>query len=470
MQAGYYDHARPEVLELIPTSARRVLEVGCGSGALGAALKQRQECYVAGMEFDGDAAATAREVLDYVRCGDAETSQLPKEIIGERFDCLVCADVLEHLHDPEEFLRYALKHWCTPDCTIVLSLPNARHWTIIARLLDGNFGYEDAGLLDRTHLRFFTRREAEMLLWRAGFDLPQVQAVVDPAYAKWEARGRPRQVTAGGNSFTVATAADAEELFVYQWLLTAKHREQQPQVSIIIPVWNQLPYTQECLATLAQTTDPERTQIIVVDNGSDDGTCEWLEAWRGENRVVCRFSENRGFAAACNAGLREATGEVQILLNNDTHLTPGWLERLCEPLLSDEQAGAAGPVSNYVSGPQQVATNCQRPDQVDGFAWEWMKANAGAAVEVGRLVGFCLALRQAAVAEIGLLDERFGIGTYEDDDYCRRLQQAGYKLLIAPGSFVWHYGNRTFAGNGLSMEAIQAENGKLFAEKWEATK
>ena len=465
--AGYFDHARPEVLTLVPQAARRILDVGCGVGALGAALKQRQECKVVGLELDGEAVTAAREVLDIAIHGDAEEFAIPD--LRQKFDCAVCADVLEHLRNPQDVLR-KITDALDEDGTLVVSIPNARHWTIIARLLDGNFGYEDAGLLDRTHLRFFTRREAEMLLWRAGFDLPQVQAVVDPAYAKWEERGRPRQVTAGGHSFTVATPADAEELFVYQWLLTAKRRAQQPPVSIIIPVWNQLPYTQECLATLAQTTDPARTQIIVVDNGSEDGTGEWLEGWRGDGRVVCRFGENRGFAAACNEGLRQATGDVQILLNNDTHLTPGWLERLCETLLRDEQAGAAGPVSNYVSGPQQVATNCQRPDQVDGFAWEWMKANAGTAVETGRLIGFCLALRKEAVEKIGLLDERFGIGTYEDDDYCRRLQQAGYKLLIAPGSFVWHYGNRTFAGNGLSMEAIQAENGKLFAEKWEASK
>lgn len=463
MQAGYYDHARPEVLGLIPTSARRVLDVGCGSGELGKALKARQECEVYGVDVNPVAVSQAMLSLNRAECVDIETDTA----WGMGFDCIIAADVLEHLRDPEAVLR-ALAKCLTDDGTLVVSVPNARNWTVLARLLDGNFGYEDAGLLDRTHLRFFTRREAEMLLWRAGFCAPEVRAVADPTRERWIASGRPRQITTTGGAFTVATEDDAEELFAYQWLLTAKRRAPQPRASIIIPVWNQLPYTQECLTTLAQTTDPERTQIIVVDNGSEDGTSEWLKEWRREGRETYRFDTNRGFAAACNEGLRQSTGGVQILLNNDTHLSHGWLERLCEPLLSDDKAGASGPVSNYVSGPQEIAAKVRRPDQIDGFAWEWMKRNEGTAVEAERLVGFCLALRKEAVAEVGLLDERFGIGTYEDDDYCRRLRAAGYKLLIAVGSFVWHYGHRTFAGNGLDMEVIQAANGKLYAAKWSA--
>lgn len=461
MQNGYYTHARPDVLGLVPRDARTVLDVGCGAGELGAAIKQRQKCEVRGIERDYNAAKRAQSALDACDWLDVEGFTPRAE---EHYDCVITADVLEHLRDPEAVLRNL--HHCLADAgRLVVSVPNARNWNVVARLLEGNVAYEDAGLLDRTHLRLFTRREVEMMLWRAGYEVEDLRPVMDPAHQQWVAAGRPRQVGVPPFVYHAPTEADAEDLFIYQWLCRARKREPQPSLSIIIPVWNQLPYTQECLAALDRTCPDE--QVVVVDNGSTDGTGEWLAAWeRGYQRRVVTSPENRGFAWACNRGLEAATGDVQVLLNNDTLPGAGWTDALLEAFAQAPDIGAVGPVSNYVSGPQQVATPCTRRDQIEGWAWEWQRSNRGLWVGTERLVGFCLALRKEAVAEVGLLDERFGIGTYEDDDYCRRLRGAGWRLLIAPGSFVWHWGNRTFAGNGVDMMACQEKNATVFAEKW----
>lgn len=473
MQNSYYSHARPDVLALVPTSAQTVLDVGCGAGELGAAIKARQpQTVVVGIEPDGGAAADAfaKSVLDGIwPCGVEEWLEHHRD---DEQDCIVCADVLEHLRDPEDVLCEL--SGCLADAgRLVVSVPNARNWNVIARLLEGNVAYEDAGLLDRTHLRLFTRRELEMVLWRAGYEVEELRPVMDGAHQQWLDAGRPRQVGVPPFIYHAPTEADAEDLFVYQWLCRARKREPQPSLSIIIPVWNQLDYTRDCLACLDRTV-PD-AQVIVVDNGSTDGTGAWLQDWqeacpevtltRGVRHVVTS-PENRGFAWACNRGLEEATGDVQILLNNDTLPGAGWLDGILDAFSQAPDIGAVGPVSNYVSGAQQVATPCTRRDQIEGWAWEWQRSNRGLWVGTERLVGFCLALRREAVAEVGLLDERFGLGTYEDDDYCRRLRQAGWRLLIAPGSFVWHWGNRTFAGNGVSMEECQRANATVFAEKW----
>ncbi len=474
MQNGYYSHARPDVLALVPRDAQRILDVGCGAGELGAALKARQECRVAGADSNSHALHIAGSVLDWTFGGDIETQRVLDNIRGpagtEPNDCIVCADVLEHLRDPEAVLR-RLHEALTDTGTLVVSVPNSRNWNVIARLLEGNVAYEDAGLMDRTHLRLFTRREMEQMLCRAGYEVQELRPVWDPMRAEYLQAKRPRAVGVPPFVYHAPSDADAEELFVYQWLCTARKRPPQASVSIIIPVWNQLPYTQECLAALMRTTDPARTEIIVVDNGSTDGTGEWLAEWRAVNtdtRCVISSPENRGFAWACNRGLEAATGDVQILLNNDTLPGAGWLDALCGAFEQAADIGAVGPVSNYVSGAQQVATPCTRCDQIEGWAWDWQRSNRGLWVGTERLVGFCFALRREAVQQVGLLDERFGLGTYEDDDYCRRLRGAGWRLMIAPGSFVWHWGNRTFVGNGVSMQECQRENAVKYTEKWGA--
>lgn len=156
--AGYYTHARQDVAAEVPRDAISILDVGCAAGRLGARLKKDNPSRkVIGIELDAAACREAAKVLDAVYCTDIESFDTPFQ--RGQFDCIIFADVLEHLRDPwnvtEKFLNF-LK----PGGTLIASIPNIRNMGIITKLiLDGEWKYRDEGILDRTHLRFFTRRQ-----------------------------------------------------------------------------------------------------------------------------------------------------------------------------------------------------------------------------------------------------------------------------------------------------------------------
>ncbi len=170
---GYFVHTRPEVRALVPATARRVLDVGCGAGALGAALKAERGCEVVGLEGFPEAAADARTVLDDCHCLDLDALDGLPEGAGT-FDAMIFGDVLEHLRDPERLVR-ALLPSLAPDGVLVCSIPNVKHWTVLFPLLVNDaWTYEDAGLLDRTHVHFFTLREIGVFLDALGLELTHV--------------------------------------------------------------------------------------------------------------------------------------------------------------------------------------------------------------------------------------------------------------------------------------------------------
>ncbi|MBU0610999.1 MAG: glycosyltransferase family 2 protein [Armatimonadetes bacterium] len=258
-------------------------------------------------------------------------------------------------------------------------------------------------------------------------------------------------------------------LFGGGWIVRAHVRPPQTfgSCSLIIPVYNELPFTRGCLESLDRTTPG--VEIIVVNNGSTDGTREWLEGWvaAGADRVAIHHDTNQGFAGGCNAGLRAAQGEDMVLLNNDTLLTQSWLRRLLACLHSAPDVGLGGPMSNAVAGPQRVRRAYRTPERYDDFAWDWMLRHAGECAEsTGTLIGFVLAIKRALRDDIGLLDERFGLGNCEDDDYCQRARRAGWRTLIARDCFVHHFGSRTLLGLGLDRRKLIADNQRLLADKY----
>ncbi len=155
-----------------------------------------------------------------------------------------------------------------------------------------------------------------------------------------------------------------------------------------------------------------------------------------------------------------------MLLNNDTIVTTGWLRRLLLALHGDAKIGLVGPCSNFVGSEQQIEVGYESPTGLDAFAWEWGKANDAKLVESSRLIGFCLLIRRDVIETVGQLDERFGVGCFEDDDYCLRTIKAGWRAVIAQDAFVHHFGGRTFVANGFDLAAILRENGRRFRDKW----
>ncbi|HEX8206157.1 MAG TPA: bifunctional glycosyltransferase/class I SAM-dependent methyltransferase [Solirubrobacteraceae bacterium] len=164
----YYDGDRPDLQALVPHDAERILDVGCGTGSLLMSLKARQGAEVTGIELMPGAAALARERLDrFEQLNLDGLDELPFE--KAYFDVAIFGDVLEHLRDPARLLRAVRRH-LRPDGRIVCSVPNVKHWTVLAPLLlEDRFQYADEGLLDRTHVHFFTLRELEAMLHDAGF-------------------------------------------------------------------------------------------------------------------------------------------------------------------------------------------------------------------------------------------------------------------------------------------------------------
>jgi len=460
---GYYHFTRPDLLELIPREAQRVLDVGCGAGCMGRELKRRQDCEVRGLEHNPYAAAEAGQRLDAATCADAESVEL--EVPAGYFDCVVCGDILEHLKDPQRALQ-RLCHHLADGGTVVASLPNVRSCEVLEAFGRGRWGYCSAGILDEGHLRFFALHDVLDLLAACGLEVQELQRVRGPEYRQWLRSGRPNLLQFGGLTVDVA-AGGGEELFVQQYLVRAVKRPQQrpsPKlVSIIILTCNELEYTKQCVESiLAHTQHPY--ELIFVDNGSGDDSPAYLAGL--PNARVIRNETNLGFPKGCNQGLAVARGDYVLLLNNDTIVTPGWLSRLVVVAESDPRIGLVGPVSNCVSGPQQVEASYQTAAEMQEAAAKLAQEHRGTLVEVERLVGFCLLIKREVLDKVGALDERYGLGLFEDDDLCLRARQVGYRLVYAPEVFIHHFGSRTFAGLGIDGAQALESSKRQFEQKW----
>ena len=180
---NYYAHQRPEMQALVPQSARRLLEVGCGGGIFAASLKAKREIHVTGIEAFAEAAAQAAGRIDRVIAAGIEAA-LP-QLAEERFDCIVINDVLEHLVDPWEVLRQ-LRPLLNVDGVLVASIPNARYLPVFKDyVLRGQWQYQLEGVLDRTHLRFFTRRSMQAMFEAAGYTMVSIQGI-HPVQVSWK--------------------------------------------------------------------------------------------------------------------------------------------------------------------------------------------------------------------------------------------------------------------------------------------
>ena len=242
-----------------------------------------------------------------------------------------------------------------------------------------------------------------------------------------------------------------------------------PMVSIIVVAFNNCALTKLCIDSLLGNATWPRSEIIVVDNASSDETRVYLRYLaRSEPSVkVILNSENRGFAAANNQGLAIARGEYLVLLNNDTVVPRGWLEPLMKAL-RDPLVGLVGPVTNFVGNEAKIDVEYAGLEGMAEFARAWMSAHAGESFDISMLAMFCVAMRRDTFDRVGLLDESFGIGMFEDDDYSRRIQAAGLRTVCTKASFVHHFGQASFkklieAG---SYDALWRRNRDIYERKW----
>lgn len=241
-----------------------------------------------------------------------------------------------------------------------------------------------------------------------------------------------------------------------------------PKTSIIIVAHNGLyQNTAPCIESIFSNGASSDFEVIVVDNNSSDETRHYLEAMmRREARLKCIFNEsNRGFAGGNNDGLKIADGEILVLLNSDCIVTNTWIECLSAPLLQDSMVGMVGPVSNSTGNEQAIFTTGATPDQIIEEGLTWVSNSKCGRFETGLLTFFCVAMRRDVFDRVGTLDEDFGLGFYEDDDYCMRVLKAGYKLICAEDVFIYHKGGGSFSRLGKSTSKLMKENRRRLERK-----
>ncbi len=246
-----------------------------------------------------------------------------------------------------------------------------------------------------------------------------------------------------------------------------------PKISILILTYNNLDYTRLCLESIYKHTQYPNFEVIVVDNASQDDTPGYLLSFSRQrsNMQVVLNQENAGFAAGNNQAARLALQspsppEMLVFLNNDTVVTPGWLEGLAHPL-KDPTVGLVGPVTNWSGNETRVPISETDFDKIIQVGRAYASQHAGQSFEIKMLPLLCAAVRRDVFEQVGFLDERFGMGMFEDDDYAMRIAQAGLKIVCTEDVFVYHWGRSSFSKLDEARYArLFSENKQKFEEKW----
>ena len=237
-------------------------------------------------------------------------------------------------------------------------------------------------------------------------------------------------------------------------------------LSIVIVSFNARADLQACLLSLKKAPPAMDHEIIVVDNGSADGSAEAAERIPGVR--VLRLGRNAGFAAANNAGIREGRGDLVLLLNSDTLVPPGALDRLVERLLATAGAGIAGPrlvdaegrpelsFGSMISPLNELRQKRKTP--------EWIRRETSREQFVDWVSGACLLVRRADAEAAGLLDERFFLYT-EDVDFCHTVRALGRSVLFTPAAEITHLRGRSRASQPAASNAAYRRSHLEFYKK-----
>ncbi|MBG9617620.1 glycosyltransferase family 2 protein [Bacillus cereus] len=234
--------------------------------------------------------------------------------------------------------------------------------------------------------------------------------------------------------------------------------------SIIILTHNQLPYTKECIQSIRTYTESEEYELIIVDNASTDGTVEWLISQ--PDIIVIKNTTNMGFPKGCNQGILKARGDNVLLLNNDVIVTERWLKNLLTCLYKHENIAAVGPVTNSASYDTTIPAVYTHLKEMHQFASRHNVSDEKKWERRLKLIGFCLLIKRNILDEVGLLDEQFTPGNYEDDDICLRIAQRGYTFYLCKDTFVHHYGSLSWKENVQEYAHHLTENAQKFENKW----
>ena len=224
----------------------------------------------------------------------------------------------------------------------------------------------------------------------------------------------------------------------------------QAQCDIIIPVFNRLDLTERCLKSIGDNTEKSLYHLILIDNGSSQDTQAFLNGFKAsrDNVTIVRNEENLGWVKAVNQGMRLSTNPFICLMNNDTVVrTNGWLSMMMDIASSESDIGLVNP-------------NFRLKRDAAGDADRF--------VEIDFCRGYCVLVKRAVIDRIGLLDESYGLGYYDDDDFSVRAIRAGFRCVRANDAYVEHLGDSTFSRvfKDDKRMALHEKNKRLFYSRW----
>ncbi len=245
-------------------------------------------------------------------------------------------------------------------------------------------------------------------------------------------------------------------------------RPDDPVVSVVIPVYNQLAYTAACLQSIASVTTEVRHEVIVVDDASSDDTQQWLQ--RCEGVTVLANRKNRGFIGTCNHGADKARGRYLVFLNNDTRVTDGWLDALVATFEQRPDAGVVGARLVFADGTLQEAGGIVFRD---GSGWNFGRGDDpdrpvyGFVSEADYVSGACLAIARDRFAALGGFDAHYAPAYYEDTDLCFKVRESGRAVLYQPAATVIHFeGATSGTDESTGAKRYQAVNRDKFRKRW----
>jgi O-antigen biosynthesis protein len=246
---------------------------------------------------------------------------------------------------------------------------------------------------------------------------------------------------------------------------------QVPLVSIIVLAYNHLDYTKQCIESLFRYTSHINFELILINNGSSDGTEEYFCSLT--NAIKISFPKNIGVDKAINYGFRMAQGKYTLNLSNDIVVTTHWLDNLIECAESDEKIGMVVPVCGVSSNNQQVDLNYHSLDEMQQLAKDYNISNPDLWEERLKLVTYTCLFRTKVQKAMGGFDEEFNPGAYDDDAISFRIRRAGYRLILAKDTYVHHFGSVTFnaeySKNNLAQRNLNLFYSKFGVHPWQAS-
>ena len=244
-------------------------------------------------------------------------------------------------------------------------------------------------------------------------------------------------------------------------------------ITIGIPIRNSFTYAERLLRSLKNyTSDAIIDNLIIIDDGSRPAVKKTTLSYNlWNNTILIRNEESKGFPGACNQIFKTNKSEFVCILNSDTVVSPWWLEHMFNYIVDHKDVAVVGPSTSYANDPQCRRDICGRRHTMFQYDVEKYAIQMAKTVmepqDIGSvLTGFCMLIRKSCLDKVGMFDEGFGLGSFEEADLCKRFIKAGYRCVWIPKAYVHHYGKRTFEGEKSNWKPIWEQNQKRFEEKW----